>query len=99
MPTYVAEYVEELRRQAANQEITRMLQAMPILSFVQLQKQNTTAEDTIFTLVGMYKGILQSVRENLQSQGKTVPASLANGLAIIRAYQDDQYKKRLGHFV
>jgi hypothetical protein len=91
--------LEELHRQSTNQEITRMLQAMPILSFIQLQRQNTAPEDTIFTLVGMYKGILQSARENLLKQGKPVPASLENALGVIRKYQHEQYKQRLGRYI
>ncbi len=91
--------LEELRRQSANQEITSMLQSMPILSFVQLQKQKANAEDTIFELVGMYSAVLQSARENLRNQGKPIPVGLENAFSAIRAYQADQYKTRRGHTI
>lgn len=91
--------LDELRRQSANQEITRMVQAMPILSFIQLQRQNATAEDTILTLLGMYKGILQSARQELIRQGKPVPTGLETVLAEIRRVQHDRYKQGLGRYV
>lgn len=91
--------LDELRRQSCNQEITRLLQAMPILSFIQLQKQKTSSEDTLFELIGMYAAIMQSAREALLKQGKPVPISLEKALAAIRAYQRDQYKTRRGHSI
>lgn len=94
-----ARVLAELRRQSCNQEITRMLQSMPILSFVQLQKQNTNTTDTIFELIGMYSAVLKSARATLLDQGKTVPASLENALSIIRRYQAEEYKSRRGHTI
>lgn len=91
--------LDELRRQSTSQEITRMVQAMPILSFIQLQRQNASAEDTILTLLVMYKGILQSARQDLLKQGRPIPASLETALAAIRKVQHDRYKQGLGRYI
>jgi len=91
--------LDELRRQSANQEITSMLQSMPILSFVQLQKQKAIPEDTIFELIGMYSAVLQSARENLRAQGRPMSPELENAFSAIRAYQADQYKTKRGHSI
>lgn len=91
--------LNELRNQSRNREIVRMLETIPILSFVQLQKQNASAEDTIFELVGLYAAVLQSTRENLVKEGKPIPAALDHARATIRRYQMDQYSRRRGHTV
>ncbi len=89
----------ELHRQSCNQEIARLLQSMPILSFVQLQKQKTSADDTIFELIGMYSAVLKTARENSISQGKPIPASLDNALSILQRYQAEEYKVKRGHTI
>ncbi|HWQ05389.1 MAG TPA: hypothetical protein VN452_08540 [Longilinea sp.] len=94
-----SQVLDELRRQSTNQEITSMLQSMPILSFVQLQKQKVKTEDAIFELVGMYSAVLKSARENLRNQGKPMPVGLENAFSAIRTYQADQYKTRRGHTI
>lgn len=89
----------ELRNQSRNREITRILQTVPILTFVQLQKLNSSSDDTIFELIGMYGAILQSTREKLLQAGLPVPPALDNAHAVIRRYQVDQYKNHRGHTI
>ncbi|GAP15199.1 hypothetical protein LARV_02981 [Longilinea arvoryzae] len=89
----------ELHRQSCNQEISRLLQSKPILSFIQLQEQKVSADDTIFELIGMYSAVLKSARENLLKKRKPIPASLENALSIIRRYQAEEYKSKRGHTI
>jgi hypothetical protein len=89
----------ELRRQSLNQEIARLLQSMPILSFVQFQRKNASPDDIIFELIGMYSAMLKTTWLNLEKQRKPIPASLKNALAIIEKYQSKQYAEKRGHTI
>ncbi|GEM_PF-986240 len=92
--------LNELRNQSRNREIVRLLDTIPILSFVQLQKQNASAEDTISEIIGLYGAVLRSTRESLVNEGKPVPAALDNACAAIHRYQIDQTQShRRGLFV
>jgi len=91
--------LSELRNQSRSREIVRMLETIPILSFVQLQKRNASADDTIFELIGLYAGVIQSTRENLVKEGKPIPAALNLALDAIRCYQMNQYNGPRGRTV
>ena len=69
------------------------------MSFVQLQKRNASADDTIFELIGLYAGVIQSTRENLVKEGKPIPAALNLALDAIRCYQMNQYNGPRGRTV